>query len=250
MRDDVKLQHTAGWTHMLVCFSACWGHTMRRGIHKEEAAPQGRNQPRQGVIKLKMHGHCKVYEGFLHWKQLQDIITHYMCQPNPPGCSHLGHLDIIYLARYSLWHRGRSYSRGCHRWSSSACVVAITLIFPSSNIWKDLSGESPVRLLKASHMSTGNVLHEGVYFKYLSRDKSSHLTGSRKVCLHDSWPSGPHNPAQWLPEVRTLRTLQERFTPADACPARFPLISQPLRSTDFNALFKCWFCRKRLPPNP
>lgn len=75
---------------------------MRSGIHKEEAAPQGRNQPRQGVIKLKMHGHCKVYEGFLHRKRLQGVITRYMWQPNPPGCSHLGHLDIIYLARYSL----------------------------------------------------------------------------------------------------------------------------------------------------
>lgn len=74
VREDVKLQrteqHAAGWTHMLACCGARWGHTMRSGIHKEEAAPQGRNQPRRGVIKLKTHGHCKVYEGFSRWKQL------------------------------------------------------------------------------------------------------------------------------------------------------------------------------------
>ena len=41
--------------------------------------------------------------------------------------------------------------------------------------------ESPVRLLKASHMSAGNVLHKGGYFKYLSRDKSSHLTSTERM---------------------------------------------------------------------
>lgn len=185
VREDVKLQrteqHAAGWTHMLACCGARWGHTVRSGIHKEEAAPQGRNQPRRGVIKLKTHGHCKVYEGFSRWKQLQGVITRYMWQPNPPGCSHLGHLDIIYLARYSLWHCGRSYSRGCHRWGSSACVVAITLILPSSNIWKDLSEKAQLGSWKASHMSAGNVLHKGGYFKYLSRDKSSHLTSTESM---------------------------------------------------------------------
>lgn len=85
-------QYAAKWAHMLARYRMCRDHTMCTGRHKKEAAPQGRNQWRQGVIKLKMHGHCKVYEGSSHWKQLQGIIMLYMWaiqQPDPHGAATL-----------------------------------------------------------------------------------------------------------------------------------------------------------------
>lgn len=78
-----------------------------QGCIKKKAAPPGRNQRRQRVIKLKMHGCCKVYEGF---STLETTARHYYTvhvadtATKSTWRSHLGHMGIVYLMAYSLWH--------------------------------------------------------------------------------------------------------------------------------------------------
>lgn len=68
-------RYTAKWPQVWACYSMCRDHIMCTEIHKKSLHLR---RGRQWVIKMKMHGCCKVYEGFLQSKLLQGIITRHM----------------------------------------------------------------------------------------------------------------------------------------------------------------------------
>lgn len=99
-------------------------------------------------------------------------------------CSHLGLLNIIYLVVQSLWHHGQ--------FTAEFLTGKAPLL-----VWHPSCSPSPfqtsgrtcpkgaVRLLKASHINTGGMFcMRGVYFKYLSQDKSWSLTSKEsRACM-------------------------------------------------------------------
>lgn len=130
------------------------------GIHKKTECRLREGISKDTVIKLKTHHCCKVHDGFYIENNCK-VLLHCMC-----GCYknqiHLSN-QLCQLGIDILWHT--VYDTMENLPSSSACVAPAPVLF--THLEGIVQGSR-----KAPHTKRENVLHKGVYFKYLSRDKT------------------------------------------------------------------------------
>ncbi len=149
-------------------------------------------------------------------------------------CSHLGHLSTIYLVLNTLWHCGNLQQ------SLAKLLSLCGTFYLTPFSFKHLEG-----LVRKARLGSWKPLtwtHRMFCIRELILNTRLRIRARfwqvKKVCLRDTWPSGPHIPAQWLPEGSHSEDPAGIGHPADARPAGFPSDLTVQRSADSNTLFQ------------